>query len=125
MDTHPILATEDTPHPHIADPMATLAIIHPLPILHPKDGLVHPVTEVLPPTVVHLLETTDKATMAHVLGTHPRQVHLRVHPLLHLQQRPVVHLQVQHLQVHQEHRLVHLVSHLMDHPLDLIMISIK
>merc|ERR550532_3492451 len=70
VDTHQILATEDTHLPHIADPMATLAIIHPLPILHPKDGPVHPVMVAHPPTVVHPQETTGKATMAHAQATH-------------------------------------------------------
>ena len=126
MDTHPILATEDTHHPHIADPMATLAIIHPLPILHPKDGQVHPVMEAHPLMGARLQETTDKATMAHDLGTHHPQDHLRVHPLLHLQLRLVVHLQEQHLRVHPlDLLLVHLVNHLMDPLRDLITISIK
>merc|ERR1719282_1171606 len=94
VDTHPILATEDTHHPHIADPMATLAIIHPLPILHPKDGPAHPVMVAHPPTVVHPQETTGKATMVPAQATHHRQAHLRVRPHLHLQHRrvPLVHL---------------------------------
>ena len=139
MDTHPILATEDTHHPHIADPMATLAIIHLLPILHPKDGPVHPVMVAHPPTVVHPQETTGKATMAHAQATLQvvilvvlqvaHQVHLRVRQHLHLQHRRVllVHLQVQDRQV--VHPLVHLLVHLanphMDPHLDPIMISIR
>ena len=126
MDIHPIPAMVVTHHPHTADPMATLAIIHPLPILHPKDGLVHLVTEAHPPMGVHLQETTDKATMAHDLGTHHPQDHLRVHPLLRLQLRLVVHLQEQHLRVHPlDLLLVHPVNHLMDPLRDPIMISIK
>ena len=126
VDIHPIPAMVVTHHPHTADPMATLAIIHPLPILHPKDGLVHLVTEAHPPMGVRLQETTDKATMAHDLGTHHPQDHLRVHPLLRLQLRLVVHLQEQHLRVHPlDLLLVHPVNHLMDPLRDPIMISIK
>ena len=147
MDTHQILATEDTHHPHIADPMATLAIIHPLPILHPKDGPVHPVMVAHPPTVVHPQETTGKATMAHAQATHQvvilvvlqvvilvvilvvlqvaHQVHLRVRQHLHLQHRRVllVHLLVQDRQV--VHPPVHLANPHMDPHLDPIMISIR
>ena len=151
MDTHQILATEDTHHPHIADPMATLAIIHPLPILHPKDGPVHPVMVAHPPTVVHPQETTGKATMAHAQATHQvvilvvlqvvilvvilvvlqvaHQVHLRVRQHLHLQHRRVllVHLLVQDRQVVHPpvHLLVHLANPHMDPHLDPIMISIR
>ena len=130
MDTHPILATEDTHHPHIADPMATLAIIHPLPILHPKDGPAHPVMVAHPPTVVHPQETTGKATMVPAQATHHHQVHLRVRPHLHLQHRrvPLVHLQVQdhHQVVHPlVHHLVHLANPHMDPHLGPIMISIR
>ena len=70
--------------------MATLAIIHPLPILHPKDGPAHPVMVAHPPTVVHPQETTGKATMVPAQATHHHQVHLRVRPHLHLQHRRVL-----------------------------------